>query len=189
MRIVASTYYFAVRAKRRIAMLLLRPLFNRCGKNVTFDPYGTYSYGSISVGNDVYIGPGACFLSGESYIDIGNKVMFGPNVTIITGDHNISCIGKYMFDVKEKLPEHDLPVIIKDDVWVGTNAVILKGVTINSGSVVAAGALVIKDVPSFAIVGGVPARVLKNRFSESEIYLHLERLSMNQDLGSITKNR
>ena len=45
--------------------------------------------------------------------------MFGPNVAIIGGDHNTSEIGKYMYDIKSKLPENDLPVVIDDDVWVG----------------------------------------------------------------------
>ena len=105
--------------------------------------------------------------------------MFGPNVTIMGGDHNISQVGQYMFDVKEKLPENDLPVIIEDDVWLGTGCIILKGVTLGQGSVVAAGALVIKDVPPYSIVGGVPAKVIKMRFSEEEIEIHKREINKN----------
>lgn len=157
-------------------MYALRPLFKSCGSNFKFDPYGQYSFNTISVGNDVYIGPGACLIAGDSGIEIGNKVMFGPNVTVVGGDHNISVIGKYMFDVKEKMPGDDLPVHIHDDVWVGTGAIILKGVTIGRGSLVAAGALVKSDVPNYSIVGGVPAKVLRMRFSEEEIAAHEKAL-------------
>lgn len=153
-------------------MLLLRPLFKKHGRNFKFDPYGTYSFETISVGEDVYVGPGACLIASQSYIDIGSKVMLGPNVTIIGGDHNIMILGRYMFDVNEKLPENDMPIVIQDDVWIGTGAIIMKGVTIGKGSVVAAGSLVRSDVPPYSIVGGVPARMLKMRFNAEEIEIH-----------------
>lgn len=164
----AKSLFFIIRLKRRLKMLLLRPLFKKYGKHFIFDPNGNYSFSTIEVGDDVYIGPSPILNASESVIIIGNKVMFGPNVTIMGGDHNIYCVGKYMFDVKKKLPQNDLPVIIEDEVWVGTGAIILKGVTIGRGSVIAAGALVIKDVPAYSIVGGVPAKVIKMRFTEEE---------------------
>ena len=61
---------------------------------------------------------------------------------------------------------YDQPVVIEDDVWVGANVTILKGVTIGHGSVVAAGAVVTKSCPPYSIIGGVPAKVLKKRFDE-----------------------
>ncbi len=124
----------------------------------------------------VFFGPRAILHASASGIKIGSKVMLGPNVTILGGDHNIRVIGKYMFDVKTKLPENDLPVIIKDDVWIGASATILKGVKIGEGSVIAAGALVIKDVPPYSIVGGVPAKVIKYRFEEDKLKKHIELL-------------
>ena len=102
--------------------------------------------------------------------------MFGPNVTIMGGDHNTKKIGKYMFDVEEKLPENDLPIVIKDDVWIGTGSIILKGVTIEEGSIIAAGSLVNKNVPPYTIVGGIPAKILKARFSPSQLNEHLKIL-------------
>lgn len=84
-----------------------------------------------------------------------------------------------MFDVKEKKPENDLKVIIEDDVWLGTGAIILKGVTIGRGSVIAAGALVTKDVPPYSIVGGLPAKVIKMRFSEQELKEHKRLLNIS----------
>ena len=176
MKVLAVIYRNSYRLYRRIVMILFRSLFKKTGRNVVFDPFGVYSFETISIGDDVYIGPGAVLSASESSIDIGNKVMFGPNVTIMGGDHNTSVIGKYMYDIKEKRPEDDLPVVISDDVWLGTGCTILKGVTIGEGAIVAAGALVVKDVPPYTIVGGVPAKVLKERFSKEELKNHKKML-------------
>jgi len=102
--------------------------------------------------------------------------MFGPNVTIRGGNHNTSVIGKYMYDVHEKRPEDDVPVVIEDDVWVGTDVVILKGVRVGRGSIIAAGAVVNKNVLPYSIVGGVPAKLIKMRWSKEEIQKHEELL-------------
>lgn len=75
-------------------------------------------------------------------------------------------------DSNDKLPENDAAVVIEDDVWTGANVTILKGVTIGRGSVVAAGAVVTKSWPPYSIIGGVPANVLKMRFTPAEIEKH-----------------
>ena len=152
-------------------MLLLRPLFKSYGRNFVFDPDGYYSYETIEVGNDVFIGlrPN---LGGIKGIKIGNKVMFGPDVSILGGDHNTTQVGRYMYDVKKKLPQNDLPVIIEDDVWIGACAIVMKGVTVGKGSIVAAGALVTKNVIPYSIVAGVPAKIIKMRFTDVEIIAH-----------------
>ena len=87
-------------------------------------------------------------------------------------------IGKYIIDSKEKLTENDAPVIIEDDVWTGANVTILKGVTIGRGSVIAAGAVVTKSFPPYSIIGGVPAKLLKMRFTPDEIEKHERLLSI-----------
>ena len=161
--------------RRRIRRCFVKSLFKSCGSNVSFDPDDVFSYGNIEIGNDVFIAPGAYF-SSITQIKIGNKVMFGPNVTIIGGDHNTSRIGECMFDVKQKLPENDLPVVIEDDVWIGAGVIILKGVTIHSGSIVAAGSVVTKDVPFDAIVAGIPARILRYRFDGEDLIRHRKML-------------
>ena len=89
---------------------------------------------------------------------------------------SFTVVGRYMYDVDEKLPEHDLPIIIEDDVWIGTGAIILKGVRIGEGAIIASGALVNKDVPGYSIVGGVPAKVLKMRFTDEQIIEHKKAL-------------
>ena len=176
LRPIALALLFIKRVWRRIRMWLILPAFKRCGKRVNIDPDATYTFQTIELGDDVAIGKGAMLISAESRIVIGSKVMFGPNVTIIGGDHNVSVVGRYMYDVHEKRPEDDQDVIIEDDVWVGSNAIILKGVRLGRGSIVAAGALVNKDVPPYAIAGGVPAKIMKYRFDMETILAHEAQL-------------
>jgi acetyltransferase-like isoleucine patch superfamily enzyme len=178
MKLLALIFVFSCKVIKRIKMLLYKSLFLNSGINVIFDPNDVFSYSTISIGNDVFIGPGATFSASDSSIKIGNKVMFGPNVTIMGGDHNVSIIGSYMFDVDIKLPENDQTVVFQDDVWVGANSIFLKGIVIGEGSIVAAGALVIKDVEPYSIVGGVPAKKLKMRFTEEQIEEHKRKLNV-----------
>lgn len=109
--------------------------------------------------------------------------MFGPGVTIVSGNHRINVLGKYMSEIADSMKEDtdDQDICIKNDVWIGCNAVILKGVTIGEGAVIAAGSIVSKDVPPYAVVGGSPARVLKYRFSEAVQMEHKNILSTRND--------
>lgn len=154
--------------------------FHKCGTKVRIGRNSEFINKNISIGNNVYIGSRASFIASVAHIHIGSNVMFGPGVTIRGGDHRIDIVGKYMIDVKEseKLKENDQDVFIKDDVWIGCNATILKGVTIGQGSVVAAGSVVIKDVEPYSIYGGVPAKKLKDRFTKEEIKIHKEMLDL-----------
>jgi acetyltransferase-like isoleucine patch superfamily enzyme len=147
--------------------------FGSCGKNVSI-PFNRIlnKTKNIYIGNNVYIGPYILIYATDAKVFIGNYVTFGPRVTIMTGDHRIDKVGEYIYNIKEKLPENDMDVIINDDTWIGCNVTILKGVEIGRGAVVAAGAIVTKSVPPYAIVGGVPAKVIKYRFSEEEIKEH-----------------
>ena len=104
--------------------------------------------------------------------------MFGPHVLVVTGDHRTDVIGRYLDSVtdEEKLPENDKDVVIVGDNWIGAHVIILKGVTVGRGAIVAAGAVVTRDVPPYAIVGGCPAKVIKYRFTEKEIAVHENKL-------------
>ena len=167
-KLFAKGVIFFQRAWRHVWMMLLRPAFGRYGRNFIFDPRDHFNYGNIEVGDDVSLGTGAVFMATESKILIGNKVMFGPNVTVVGGNHNTSEAGRFMYDITQKRPEDDQDVVVEDDVWVGCGAIILKGVRIGRGSVVAAGALVNRDVLPYSIVGGVPAKVIGVRFRDLE---------------------
>ncbi len=158
-------------------MYVMRPAFRRVGRRVTFSPFEHFTYPSSEIGNDVSISVDAHFSATHSKLLIGDRVMFGYNVTIMDGDHNIFQLGRYMLDVQEKLPESDLPVCVEDDVWVGTGAIILKGVVIGRGAIIAAGAVVTRDVPRYAILGGIPAKVIRMRWSDDQILKHEKMLT------------
>lgn len=152
-----------------------------CGRGVYLRPSSCDFKGleNLSVGDGTSIPKGSVIYCTEAPCTIGKKVVFGPRPTIITGDHRIDVIGKHLIDVslEEKLPENDLPVTIEDGCWIGANVTILKGVTIGRGSVVAAGAVVTKSCDPYSIIGGVPAKLIKMRFTPEEIIKHEETLS------------
>ena len=151
--------------------------FRKHGKNIRIGGNPNIFYSNVECGNDIYIGPNAMFLCHLATIRIGDHVIFGPNVTIATGNHRTDYVGKWIDQVggSDKLPENDQPVTFVGDNWIGANATILKGVTINKGAIIGAGSVVTKDVPAYSIVVGNPARVVKMRFTEEQIKEH-ERL-------------
>jgi len=159
--------------------LIYKHAMAHCGKGAYLRPMSSDIKGlnNLSVGDGTSIPKGSTIYCTDAPCTIGNKVVFGPKPTIITGDHRIDIIGKHIIDVtvEEKLPENDLPVTIEDGVWVGANVTILKGVTIGRGSVVAAGSVVTKSCAPYSIIGGVPAKLIKMRFTEEEMQEH-ERL-------------
>lgn len=154
-----------------------------CGKGVYIRPASSDFKGieNLSVGDGTSIPKGSTFYCTNAPLTIGKKVIFGPHPTIITGDHRIDVLGKHIADVTapEKLPENDLPVVIEDGVWCGANVTILKGVTIGRGSVIAAGAVVTKSCAPYSIIGGVPAKLIKMRFTPEEIIEHEKQLASN----------
>lgn len=164
---------------------LWSPIWKRsmkyCGEGVYLRPMSSDIKGlwNLSIGNGTSIPKGSTFYCTRAELIIGNKVVFGPKPTIITGDHRIDVLGKYIVDVTddEKSPENDAPVIIEDDCWIGANVTILKGVTIGRGSVVAAGAVVTKSCTPYSIIGGVPAKLIRMRFTKDEINKHEELLN------------
>ena len=134
-------------------------------------------------GKGVYIRPMSSDFKGLWNLSVGDGTSI-PKGSTITGDHRIDILGKYMTDVtvEEKFVDgvnvYDQPVVIEDDVWCGANVTILKGVTIGQGSVVAAGAVVTKSFPPYSIIGGIPAKLLKMRFTEEGIREHERMLTV-----------
>lgn len=158
-----------------------------CGKGVYIRPMSSDIKGlwNLSVGDGTSIPKGSIIYCTDAPCIIGKKVLFGPRPTIITGDHRIDILGKYITDVtvEEKFVDgvnvYDQPVVIEDGVWCGANVTILKGVTIGRGSVVAAGAVVTKSFPPYSIIGGIPAKLIKMRFTEEEIKKNENDLSLS----------
>lgn len=112
----------------------------------------------LKVGDNSSIGPYA-YIGCSGYIEIGNNVMMSPRVSIYSENHVFDDLSQPMImqGVRRSF------VKIEDDCWIASNAVILAGVTVGKGSVVAAGSIVTKDVPPFSVVGGNPAKVIKTR--------------------------
>jgi serine acetyltransferase len=114
--------------------------------------------GSIVIQRSVYLGPYVT-IYGHGGVEIGEETLVSMKATILSSNHAIPEQGK----VIRQQPDELLPTKIGRDVWIGANAVILGGVTIGDGAVVAAGAVVTKDVEAGAVVAGVPARVIRKR--------------------------
>ena len=157
-----------------LLVVLYRNRFGQRGVQFHFDPRGTYAFENIYCGDHVSLGERPTLIATRSRIIIGNHVMFGPEVMIRGGNHRLDLVGRYMDTVTEaeKRPADDRDVVISDDVWIGTRAIVLHGVTIGRGAVVAGGAVVTKNVPPYAIVGGVPAHVLRYRWDAETISRH-----------------
>ncbi len=119
---------------------------------------------NVTIGHHVYINKGCDMITTESEIKIGNYVMIGPNVTLIAQNHKSSNWKKPM--ILENSYEKT-GITIEDDVWIGANATILSGTTIKRGAIVAAGAVVTKNVEPYSVSGGVPAKHIKYRFDEN----------------------
>ena len=131
--------------------------------------YGTINIVSTNAGSKVTIG---------HFCSISDNVKF-----IINNDHPTDHISTYPFktrilhDKPEAISKGD--IVVQDDVWIGLNATIMSGVQIGQGAIVAAGAVVTRDVPPYAIVGGVPAKLIKYRF-EQEVVDKLLRIDYSQ---------
>lgn len=143
----------------------------------------------VSIGNASY-GPIDIhyFENKSEKLVVGNFVSIARGVKfILGGNHNINTFSTYPFKVMV-LGEHQEawtkgPIIVEDDVWIGTDAMILSGVKIGKGAIIAAGSVVTKDVPPYALVGGNPAKVIRYRFEEHIIntLLQFDFLKLNKE--------
>ncbi|MDT2761848.1 CatB-related O-acetyltransferase [Aerococcus urinaeequi] len=121
------------------------------------------------IGNYNYFGP----FSMINNASIGNYCSIGPGVKIGQGDHSKDFITTYQ-SISKKLIDHSLnstKSVLGSDVWVGANAVILQNVNIGNGAIIGANSVVTKDIPDYAIAVGVPAKIIKYRFSDEKIKL------------------
>lgn len=117
-----------------------------------FPPFYTDFGKNITIGKDVFINSG-CHFQDQGGITIGDGSLIGHNVVLATINHDLN--------PANGRKNHYAPIKIGRYVWIGSNATVLPGVTIGDWAVVAAGAVVTKDIPALAVAGGVPAKVLK----------------------------
>lgn len=147
-------------------------------------PMNIFPASAVSVGKCTYGELNIVDFNNNSHLSIGCYCSLAQNVTFLLDvEHNVDTISSYPFKAKvlrtgdEATSKGD--IIVDDDVWIGYRATILSGVHIGQGAVVAAGAVVTKDVPPYAIVGGVPAKVIKYRF-EPEMIEELLKVDYNK---------
>lgn len=160
----------------KVTLPYIRKTLGACGSNVVIADHSRIAGAeNIEIGDDVYIGPEALIYTTKAKLILGNHITIGPRLTIITGDHRTDVVGEYMKSVGDdrKLPKNDQDVIIEDDVWIGVNVNIFKGVTIGRGSVIAGAATVVKDVPPYSIY--ISKDKILPRFTAEQIKEH-ERL-------------
>lgn len=138
--------------------------------------YGARLSGDIAIGRYTSMnGPGITAFAKHNPIIIGSFCSIARNVQIQEYDHDFSRPSSYfmMSNVFNRPVAEDViskgAITIGHDVWIGANAVILSGVTVGNGAIVAAGSVVTRDVPPFMIVGGVPAKVISARFSKAQV--------------------
>jgi galactoside O-acetyltransferase len=114
--------------------------------------------GAIVIGDNMSMNTNVQIGASSGQITIGSNVLIGPNVVLRAADHGIAMGAPIRFQ-----PHVGGVIVVEDDVWIGANAVILRDVTLGQGCVVAAGAVVTKNVEPYAVVGGVPARKISSR--------------------------
>lgn len=134
-------------------------MLRKCGSNVNIEK-GAHFSTEVSLGDNSGIGINAQI---APYVTIGNDVMMGPDCMIYTTNHGMDRLDIPMWKQKSSKPE---PVVIGNDVWIGSRVIILSGVHIGDGSVIGAGSIVTKDVEPYSIVAGNPARLIRKRKKE-----------------------
>lgn len=144
----------------RLRGWLVRPCFRRCGRNFQLGSGVMIVYTThVTIGDDVYLAYGS-WIQGYGGVTLEDQVMLGP-YTILASNNHTRQDRSYRFGAPACAP-----VVLRRGAWTGAHVVVTAGVTVGIGAACAAGAVVTRDVPDDAIVGGVPARVLASAATE-----------------------
>lgn len=162
---------------------------------------------NVEIGDYTYLNANKYWITVESNVKIGKYCSIAPGIHIGAGNHNYKNVTThpFLFDrsyepifkfeanmqLQNGLIDCDTTTKIGNDVWIGLHAIIKRGVTIGNGAIIAAGSVVVKDVPDYAIVGGNPAKVIKYRTSEENISFfskHEDAMWWNWDVDTIRQN-
>lgn len=161
-RSLTRAYNLSLETEDEQRKAILKELFGSTGKQLYVEPTFRCDYGyNIHVGENFYANFD-CVLLDVCEIRIGDNCLLAPGIHIYTATHPLEP------RLRSSGAEYGKPVTIGHDVWIGGRAIINPGVTIGNGVVVASGAVVTKDVPDHVVVGGNPARVLKQIAVEAE---------------------
>lgn len=149
------------------------------GRNTIF-----WAPNKMTIGNNVYIGK---FCTIQADIEMGNNIEIANNVGLIGRyDHDYTKVGvsikdaPWIGDSNYDFKGKNLKIVIEDDVWIGYGSIVFTGVRVGRGAIIAAGSIVTKDVPSYAIVAGNPAKIKGYRFTEKDIIEH-EKILYQKD--------
>jgi chloramphenicol O-acetyltransferase type B len=159
---------------RNLLLFHIRYPWIKYGKNVHVQWSTTFwsPHKRIRIGDHVGMG---YYCEVNTDLTIGSHVLIASRVALVARDaHSIDTVGKTVFDAERG---DRFEIVIEDDVWIGFGAIILSGVRVGRGSVIAAGAVVHKDVPPYSIVAPSSMRLVRSRFTPAEILQHEEELS------------
>ena len=186
MNIKTNTFIRGVYVFLKSYLLNSKKQFGYCGEKVLITPpvyvdtpKNVFLHGNTELGLYAHIScPNARFI-------VHKNCSIAEHLTVHTGNHTY-IVGKFITDITEdnKPDGFDKDVVIEAGCWIGTRAIILKGVTIGRGSVIGAGAIVTKDVPPYTVYVGVPSVKCMSRFSESQILQHEKML---EDRGIVIR--
>jgi acetyltransferase-like isoleucine patch superfamily enzyme len=144
-----------------IKSFFLKIVGAKVGKRVIFYPGVWICTGrNLTLGDDVDLAKDV-LITTDGGVTIGDRVLIGYRTQILSGNHIVPNSTLPIFSAGHEKK----PIVIHKDVWIGANCCILSGVTIGEGAVIAAGAVVTKDIPPFSIYAGIPAKQIKNRLN------------------------
>ena len=159
---------------------------------------GYFNIKTVSVGKETYGLINIINHNEKNRLIIGNYCSIAPDVVfVLSGEHPLNHISTFPFKThtikcQKYEAESNGDIIVEDDVWIGTGAKIMSGVHIHQGAVIAAGAVVTKDVCPYEVVGGVPAKLLKKRFNQNIIdellrvdYAALDRQEIEEHINDL----
>ena len=144
---------------------LLHEMLGACGKNCYIEPpfHGNWGGKNLFFGDGVYANFNLTVVDDVEII-VGNNVLFAPNCTLTTANHPICP------ELRRKGYQYTKKIIIKDNVWLGSNVVVLPGVTIGENSVIGAGSVVSRNIPANVVAMGVPCRVYREITDDDKKY-------------------
>lgn len=152
------TFAFIGKFSKRLRYICCKNIFKHCGKNVNIERKAKFGHGlDIEIGDNSGIGINASIPSNTI---IGHNVMMGPNCYILSSNHSFANIDIPMIRQGYSSKKQ---TIIEDDVWIGRNVLMTPGRNIKKGSIIAAGCILCKDFPEYAIIGGNPSRLIRSR--------------------------
>lgn len=159
-------WQFAYWLRRKLA----RHIFLKCGSNIIVKQHAYFGKGSrVVIGDRSQLGEN---LKAEADLTLGDDVVMGPDVVMLSSSH---AFDRLDLPINQQGARPRRPIVIGNDVWIGTRVIILPGVHVGDHAIIGAGSVVTKDVPARAIVGGNPAKVIRFRASHSSTEVQMTR--------------